>query len=82
MTAWLIKGYEPTPAAEGVFATAKAGAKPYPMVPYMGILHIALGDKLAGDDAGPGNRRAGAGGRDPGLQHGGQGRRLPELSTR
>jgi ABC-type glycerol-3-phosphate transport system substrate-binding protein len=47
VTAWLIKGYEPTEAAVGVFETAQAGAKPYPMVPYMGILHTALGDELA-----------------------------------
>lgn len=46
VTPWLIKGYEPTPAAMGVIATAKAGAKPYPMVPYMGLLHTALGDEL------------------------------------
>lgn len=47
VAAWLIKGYEPTPAAIGVFETAKAKAKPYPMVPYMGVLHTALGDELA-----------------------------------
>jgi multiple sugar transport system substrate-binding protein len=45
--AWLIAGYEPTPAAVGVFETVKAGAKPYPMLPYMGLLHTALGDNLA-----------------------------------
>jgi multiple sugar transport system substrate-binding protein len=47
VTAWLIKGYQPTPAAVGVFETLKAGAKPYPMLPYMGVLHTALGDELA-----------------------------------
>lgn len=45
--AWLIAGYEPTPAAVGVFATVQAGARPYPMLPYMGLLHTALGDNLA-----------------------------------
>ena len=45
--AWLIKGYAPTPAAVGVFETVAAGAKPYPMLPYMGLLHTALGDNLA-----------------------------------
>ena len=45
--AWLIAGYKPTPAAVGVFETVKAGAKPYPMLPYMGLLHTALGDNLA-----------------------------------
>ena len=44
---WLIDGYEPTPAAQGVFATIEAGARPYPMLPYMGLLHTALGDNLA-----------------------------------
>ena len=44
---WLIKGYEPTPAAAGVVATLKAGAKPYPMLPYMGVLFTAIGDNLA-----------------------------------
>jgi len=46
VTAWLVKGYEPTPMAAGVFATLQAGAKPYPMVPYMGLLHTALGNEL------------------------------------
>ena len=44
---WLIDGYEPTPAAAGVFATIEAGAKPYPMLPYMGLMHTALGDELS-----------------------------------
>ncbi len=45
--AWLIKGYEPTPAAVGVFDTLKNKAQPYPMLPYMTLLHTALGDNLA-----------------------------------
>ena len=44
---WLIKGYEPTPAAAGVAANLAAGAKPYPMTPYMTLLHTALGNSLA-----------------------------------
>ena len=44
---WLIDGYEPTPAAVGVFAAAGAGSTPYPMVPYQGLLHSALGAELA-----------------------------------
>ena len=44
---WLIPGYEPTPAAEGTQANIQAGTRAYPMVPYMGILHTALGDGLA-----------------------------------
>ena len=43
---WLIEGYEPTPAAQGVAESAAAGATPYPMLPYMGLLHTALGDEL------------------------------------
>lgn len=48
VAAWLIPGYEPTPAGQGVIETLKAGGKPYPMVPTMGILHTALGDNLIG----------------------------------
>lgn len=43
---WLAKGYEPTKTAEGVAANIAAGARPYPMVPYMGLLHSALGENL------------------------------------
>ena len=80
VAAWLIKGYEPTPAAVGVFATAKAGAKPYPMVPYMGLLHTALGNELAEFMQGQEDAEQGARRRDAGLQHRGRGRRLPQLS--
>jgi len=44
---WLIDGYEPTPAAVGVFEAAKAKTIPYPMLPYMGLLHTALGNELS-----------------------------------
>jgi multiple sugar transport system substrate-binding protein len=44
---WLVAGYEPGPAAVGVIATANAGARAYPMQPYMGILHTALSSELA-----------------------------------
>ncbi len=43
---WLIDGYAPTPAAIGVFAAANAGSTPYPMLPYQGLLHSALGAEL------------------------------------
>lgn len=43
---WLIDGYTPGAKAVGVAATAKAGAKPYPMLPYMGMLHSAAGTEL------------------------------------
>ena len=43
---WLIEGYQPTDAAIGVFEAAKMGTTPYPMLPYMGLLHSALGAEL------------------------------------
>ena len=44
---WLIEGYKPTDAAIGVFEAAKMGTTPYPMLPYMGLLHSALGNELS-----------------------------------
>jgi multiple sugar transport system substrate-binding protein len=44
---WLVKGYEPGPAAVGVIANAQGGARAYPMQPYMGLLHTALSTELA-----------------------------------
>ena len=44
---WLIAGYQPGPAAIGVVANANSGARPYPMVPWMGLLHETLGNELA-----------------------------------
>ncbi|HEY0034102.1 MAG TPA: extracellular solute-binding protein [Devosia sp.] len=44
---WLVKGYEPGPAAVGVIANANGGARAYPMQPYMGLLHTALSNELA-----------------------------------
>lgn len=44
---WLIDGYQPTEAAVGVFEAAKMGTTPYPMLPYMGLMHTALGAELA-----------------------------------
>ena len=44
---WLIKDYKPSPIAVGVLDTASSGARPYPMVPYMGLLHTALSTGLA-----------------------------------
>lgn len=45
-TVWLMAGYTPGPAAAGVAATAQGGAKPYPMLPYAGLLHTALGAEI------------------------------------
>lgn len=43
---WLIDGYVPSEKSKGVIASANAGAKPYPMRPYQGLLHTALGAEL------------------------------------
>ncbi|MEM6310017.1 MAG: extracellular solute-binding protein [Pseudomonadota bacterium] len=43
---WLLDGYEPTEAAAGVFAAAQMGTVPYPMLPYMSLMHTALGAEL------------------------------------
>ena len=44
---WLIDGYTPTDAAIGVFEAAKMATTPYPMLPYMGLMHSALGGELS-----------------------------------
>ncbi len=44
---WLMDGFEPQPLNEGVLATVAAGANPYPMLPFMGLLHTSLGDNIA-----------------------------------
>lgn len=44
---WLSPVYQPGPAAAGVAATASSGTKPYPMIPFMGLMHTALGNELA-----------------------------------
>jgi ABC-type glycerol-3-phosphate transport system substrate-binding protein len=44
---WLSSAYQAGPASAGVSATAAAGANPYPMLPYMGLLHTALGAELS-----------------------------------
>lgn len=44
---WFVAGYEPGPAAAGILANAQAGARAYPMQPYMGLLHTALSTELA-----------------------------------
>lgn len=44
---WMIEGYEPAPVNAGVFAAIEMGTPPYPMLPYIGLLHTALGDNLA-----------------------------------
>ena len=43
---WLMDGYEVPAGAAGVMATAQGGARAYPMSPYMGLMHTALGAEL------------------------------------
>jgi len=47
LAVWLIDGYKPTDAARGVFAAVNGGSVPYPMLPFQGLLHSALGAELA-----------------------------------
>ena len=44
---WLIGGAEPRASGVGVVASAAGGASPYPMLPWMGTLHGALGAEIA-----------------------------------
>ena len=44
---WLIEGYKPTDAARGVFAAAKMNTTPYPMLPYAGLMHSAIGKEIS-----------------------------------
>ncbi len=44
---WMIAGYKPAAVNQGVMQTMAMGARPYPMLPYMGLLHTALGDGIA-----------------------------------
>lgn len=44
---WLVKGYQPTKLAGGAVASAEGGAPGYPSTSAMGLMHSALGEKLA-----------------------------------
>lgn len=43
---WMIEGYKPAEVNQGVFKTIASGAAAYPMLPYIGLLHTALGNEL------------------------------------
>ena len=43
----MIEGYQPAEVNEGVFSAIEMGTTPYPMLPYHGLLHTALGDNIA-----------------------------------
>lgn len=47
LAVWLIDGYQPTAMAQGVVDAISAETVPYPMLPYMGLLHTALGAELS-----------------------------------
>ncbi|MCA3442411.1 MAG: extracellular solute-binding protein [Rhodobacter sp.] len=44
---WMIEGYQPTAAAQGVAESIAGGAPSYPMEPYMGAMHMAADGNLA-----------------------------------
>ena len=46
LAVWLIEGFKPGPANVGVAAAARMNAIPYPMLPYQGLLHSALGSEI------------------------------------
>ena len=43
---WLMDAYVPGKAAQGVALTAAGGTQPYPMIPFMGLLHQAFFTEL------------------------------------
>jgi trehalose/maltose transport system substrate-binding protein len=46
LTVWLIPGFQPTETAVGVFKAAQLGTKPFPMLPYYNLLHVAFGAEI------------------------------------
>ena len=46
LAVWLIEGFKPGPANVGVADAARMNAIPYPMLPYQGLLHSALGSEI------------------------------------
>lgn len=44
---WMIEGYKPAPVNQGVFDSITAGSTAYPMLPYHGLMHTALGNEIA-----------------------------------
>ena len=43
---WLMDAYKPSEAAKGALKVASSGAKPYPMLPYMSLLHASIQKEL------------------------------------
>jgi ABC-type glycerol-3-phosphate transport system substrate-binding protein len=46
LAVWLIKGYEPTDAAQGVLASVEGRAPAYPTTPYMNLIHTAIDQNI------------------------------------
>ena len=69
VAAWLIKGYEPGPGRRRRHRQRQGRRPPYPMLPYMGLLHTALGNELGEFMQGQEDADQGAGRRRRGLQH-------------
>ena len=47
LAVWLISGFSAADRSTiGVRGTVQGGAKSYPMVPYMGLLHGAIGSEI------------------------------------
>ncbi len=46
LAVWLVKGYVPTPAAEGVIASVQGGAPGYPTTPTMNLIHTAIDENI------------------------------------
>jgi multiple sugar transport system substrate-binding protein len=46
LAVWLLAGYQPTAAAEGVIASVQGGAPGYPTTPFMGLLHTAIDENI------------------------------------
>jgi ABC-type glycerol-3-phosphate transport system substrate-binding protein len=44
---WLVKGYQPTKMAAGSIASAEGGAPSYASTTAMGLIHSAIGEKIA-----------------------------------
>jgi spermidine/putrescine-binding protein len=44
---WLVKGYQPNRLAEGAIQSAIGGAPNYPSTTVMGLMHAAIGEKIA-----------------------------------
>ncbi len=44
---WLVEGFEPGPLSIGVIEAARLGARPYPMIPFMSLMHNSIGAEIS-----------------------------------